>query len=72
MPPSYAKQIADIQAHLRQGGVVQITTYTRSTLYDSRHVDCFKLGTDGSPLVRSGRNFVDFRYASVRFGRLTH
>lgn len=68
----YAKLIADIKAHLAQGGVVQITTYTRSTLYDSRHVDFFKIGADGSPLVRSGKTFVDFRYTSVRFGRITH
>lgn len=58
--------IQKIKTHLANGGKVQITTYTRSTMYDARHIDGFKVGRDGSPLVQRGRAWDDFRYASVR------
>jgi len=58
--------INKIRTHLANGGRVQITTYTRSVMYDARHIDSFKVGRDGSPLVQRGRTWDDFRYASVK------
>ena len=56
--------------HLREGGVVQITTYTKSWIYDgAKCIPLFKNGKDGEPLVREGKRFVSFKGNGVRFGR---
>lgn len=49
---------ADVIAkHLRAGGRVQITTYTKSTIYDKRHADWFSNGkTSGELYVRRGKH----------------
>lgn len=47
-----------LNAHLRAGGVVQITTYTKSTLYTSKHAGWFIDGKDGAVYVRHGRGKV--------------
>jgi hypothetical protein len=67
---NYAELIAKIQAHLQDDGVVQITTYLHSTLYDKRHMTYFRVGADGSPLVRAGKRWDDIRYCAIRFGKL--
>ena len=43
-----------INSHLRDGGVAQVTTYLRSTLYTSKHAGWFT-DVDGSLYVRHGR-----------------
>ena len=58
--------IHKIKVHLANGGKVQIITHTRSTMYDARHIEMFKVGRDGSPLVQRGRSWDAFRYACVR------
>jgi hypothetical protein len=50
-------------------GIVQITTYYKSWIYDHHHVDFFKEDATGAPMVRQGKRFVCFRGASVRLGR---
>lgn len=61
------KLIGDIKNHLNNGGVVVISTYTKSTQYEKKHADMFKVGGDGSPLVQRGKNFDDIRYCAIRF-----
>lgn len=43
-----------LNAALERGGLVQVTTYTRSTLYTQRHAGWF-FEINGSLYVRSGR-----------------
>ena len=45
-----------INAHLRAGGVVQVTTMTRSTVYEPRHAGMFRDGRDGL-YVQRGRHY---------------
>lgn len=48
---------AELNAHLSAGGRVQVTTYTRSTVYDSRHVGFFTQGAKtGALYVAHGRS----------------
>lgn len=44
-----------LNEHLASGGVVQVTTYTRSVLYTSRHVGWFADDTQGNLRVKFGR-----------------
>ena len=68
MDNDYGKNLIEkIINHLTADGVVIISTYTRSVQYDKKHVDFFKVGDDGSPLVRRGKNWDDFRYSAVNF-----
>ena len=59
--------------HLRSGGVIQVTTYTRSTLYTQRHAGMFLM--QGHNLhVKAGRgshclSIGDRPLVSIRFGR---
>jgi len=46
----------ELNAALREGRHVQVTTYTRSTLYGPKHVGWFTQGRDGSLWVRQGRD----------------
>ena len=41
-----------INAHLLSGGVVQVATYTRATLYDRRHAGQFFIGQAGDLRLR--------------------
>jgi len=64
--------IDQIVEHLEAGGVVQITTYTKSWIYDGAKYGAklspmFKTGSDGHPMVKQGKRFVDFYGAQVRF-----
>ncbi len=56
-----------IVKHLNDGGMVQLTTYLKSTVYDKRHADMFKSGSDGSPLVRHGKRWESFLGCGIRF-----
>jgi hypothetical protein len=66
--------LSKIQSHLRSGGVVQLTTYIRSTLYSAKHADWFRINADCVE-VRNGRNWstVTLRNGQpvlgIKFGR---
>ena len=48
---------ATLNAHLESGGVVQVTTYLRSTLYNRKHAGWFT-ERGGNLHVRHGRGTV--------------
>lgn len=48
---------SELNQHLESGGVVQVTTYLRSTVYDQKHAGWFRELTDGALAVRHGRTF---------------
>lgn len=55
------------------GGIVQVTTYTRSTVYDGRHHGCF-FEKNGSLFIRRGKrteqlSFGDRLLVGIRRGR---
>ena len=63
-----------INAHLASGGVVQVTTYGKSTVYHPRSAGVFLETKDGSLAVRRGRSIDRLSMGaallvSVRFGR---
>jgi hypothetical protein len=45
-----------INAYLANGGYVQITTYTRSTVYSKKHAGYFTQGKDGNLYVKRGKS----------------
>ena len=63
----------DIRNQLANGGVVQVTTYLRSWLYDSRHVESFR-EKKGRIQVRNGREWSNLSMSNgtllvgIRFG----
>lgn len=62
-------------AALRAGGVVQITTYTKSTLYTEKHAGWFIDGKPGTVYVRHGRGKVCIveggrALVGIRFGTI--
>lgn len=65
----------ELNAHLKSGGVVQVTTYTKSTLYTSKHAGWFSTAKDGALLVQSGNSKVRLSLdngtliVSIRLGR---
>ena len=44
-----------LNSHLRAGGMVQISTYLRSTIYKAKHAGMFYNSGDGDLRVRHGR-----------------
>lgn len=62
----YTNMIEEIKLHLSEGGRVMIATYTKATLYDKRHIEMFKVGADGSPLVQHGKRWDDIRFSTIR------
>lgn len=57
--PTTTPTIADrINAHLIAGGRCQVTTYTRSTIYDAGHAGWFRIDRTGHLRVRQGRSSV--------------
>lgn len=58
---------AKINEHLKSGGVVQVTTYARSTIYTSKHAGWFTQGSDGI-YVRQGRGKVFLGFTPIRLG----
>jgi len=64
---------AKINAHLEAGGVVQVTTYLRSTVYNAKHTGWF-YERGGELFVRRGRSADCLSCAGrpavgIRFGR---
>lgn len=63
-----AAKLARIQAHLAvRGNKIMICTYTRATVYDSRHVGMFR-ATERSLYVQRGRSWDCIDYCGIRFG----
>ena len=47
----------ELNQHLESGGVVQVTTYLRSTIYGQKHAGYFHELEDGALAVQHGRTF---------------
>lgn len=60
--------LPEIQSALRSGLRVQVSTYLRSTVYDSRHAEMFK-AKDHSLYVQRGKAWDCIDYCSIRFER---
>lgn len=54
--------------HLDDDGVVQVSTYTKSTLYRRKHSTMFTSDSKGV-YVKRGKNWDCISYCSIRFGR---
>jgi hypothetical protein len=64
----------ELNARLSGGGVVQVTTYTRSTVYQPRNAGAFVETEDGSLAVKRGRSLDRLSIGarllvSIRVGR---
>jgi hypothetical protein len=59
------KMHSAIVAHLRNDGRVQVTTYTRSTVYSLKHATWFTCGKTGV-YVQAGKSRVDIKHCNVR------
>lgn len=57
-----------VQNHLNSGGVIQVTTYMKSWIYEKKHVAMFS-EKNGELFVKQGKSTVSLRYAGIRFGR---
>lgn len=57
-----------IVSHLENDGGVQISTYTKSTLYEKKHIKMFKVTQNGA-WVQRGKKWDCIDYCSIRFGR---
>jgi len=64
----YAARLAEIQAHLNSGGVVQTVTAWKATQYTKKHVDWFTANASGL-YVRQGQGTVCLNFTPIRFGR---
>lgn len=63
-----------INNHLTDGGAVQITTYTKSIMYTTRHAGWF-VDRKGSLFVQHGRGFDKLSFGNrlmvgLRFGKM--
>ena len=68
MDNDYGKNlIKDIQEHLTNDGVVIVSTYCKATQYNKKHIDLFKVGSDGSPLALNGKHWLDISGCAVKF-----
>lgn len=57
-----------IQEHLKNGGVVIISTYTKSWQYDKiKQADNFKTGIDGHLYILHGKKWVDGSGCAIKF-----
>ena len=56
---------AELNAHLADGGAVQVTTYTRSTVYEAKHEGWFSESTHGDLRVKHGRRTVALSVGQV-------
>ena len=64
-----------LNQHLREGGVVQVSTYLRSTLYRQKHAGMFYEAANGDLRVKSGNSSVCLATTStllvhIRLGRV--
>lgn len=57
---------AKITAHLAAGGKVVVGTYTRATVYGSRHTSLFHATSSGL-YVQSGKRWDCIDYCAIRF-----
>ena len=58
-----------INNRLREGGIVQVTSYTRSTIYRQKHTGWFWMDKKNMLMVRQGRGSICIEYAGIRLGR---
>jgi len=62
----------EINTHLENGGVVQVTTYLKSTLYTKKHAGWFTMGGENLYVNHGkGKNclsFGDHLMVGIRFG----
>jgi hypothetical protein len=63
--PRARKRVAWIKAQLAADRIVQLTTYTKATRYDARHVDMFKATKVGA-FVRRGKNWDCIDFSDLR------
>ena len=45
-----------LNAHLKSGGIVQVATVYRATLYKEKHAGMFFQGKDGNLYVKAGKS----------------
>ena len=50
-------------------GIVQVSTYTRSTVYESKHLPFFSYNATGV-YVKKGKSSVAINFCSIRFGKI--
>lgn len=51
------KELADkINNHLSNGGFVQVVTYSKATMYTSKHAGWFSIGADECLYLKHGKN----------------
>jgi len=56
-----------VKQHLNNGGVIQVTTYLKSWLYDAKHIDLFGEDSQGFLTIKQGKKSVSLKYCSIRF-----
>jgi len=66
--PTAAERLAEIQAALKDGRRVQVSTHLKSTVYDERHIAMFRT-MKNSLYVQRGRAWDCIDYCSIRFER---
>jgi hypothetical protein len=58
-----SKLLESVQTHLKSGGIIMLSTYTKSTQYTgAKFIEYFKLGRDGHILVKRGKHWDDAHY----------
>jgi hypothetical protein len=64
----YTELINKIIDHLKNDrGCVTLTTYGHQWEYYKKHADFFRVGADGSPLVRQGKHWNNISGCAIRF-----
>ncbi len=58
------RTVKAIKGHLAQGHEVIISTYTKATRYDRRHIEMFKACRNGA-FVQHGRKWLCFDYCKI-------
>lgn len=61
--------LEDCKNHLLSGGYIQVTTYTKSWLYNKKHVDLFVNDGRGDLCVMHGKRKDCIKYCDIRFLR---
>lgn len=71
-PEQNIELIKQIVAHLNAGGMVQITSYTQSIVYEKKHAAMFGNANDkfNSPIVKRGKQSGCFSGCGIRFSKL--
>ena len=63
------KLFNQIHSTFAAGFRVQVSTYTKATLYNPKHADMFELGKSGSVYVRSGKKMLCIDHCGFSFER---